>query len=119
MRTTKTLLFVLTLLFLTTLAESAVTKVQPVNYKDWLINMAINDGYKTVDNYVRNTFWYYLRGSTLLDYRVKVTPTHLNYQIIYMAAGGIFLINTGLDKFLWEIKLNNLVKINAEIAKYY
>lgn len=33
---------------------------QPVNYKDWLINLAIKDGYQTVDNYVRNTFWYYL-----------------------------------------------------------
>jgi hypothetical protein len=119
MHSTKTIIFAISLLFLISLSECAVAKVQPVNYKDWLINMAINDGYKTVDNYVRNTFWYYLRGSTLLDYRVAVTPTHLNYQIIYMAAGGIFLINSGLDKFLWEIKLNNLVRINAEIIKYY
>ena len=39
--------------------------------------MAINDGYKTVDNYIRTKFWYYLRGSELLDYRTKVTATTL------------------------------------------
>lgn len=81
--------------------------------------MAINDGYKTVDNYARSTFWYYLRGSELLDYRAKVTASTLNYRIVYMAKGGIFLINAGLDKRLWEIKLNNIVKLNAEIVQYY
>ena len=80
--------------------------------------MAINDGYKTVDNYVRQTFWYYLRGSQLLDYRAKVTPSTLNYKIVYMAKGGIFLINAALDKRLWEIQLNNIVKLNAEIVPY-
>ena len=86
---------------------------QPVNYKQWLINMAIQDGLKTVDQYVRGNFWYYLRGSTLLDYRVKVTPTHLNYRIIYMGVGGIFMLNSGLNKILWDVQMNNIVKINA------
>jgi hypothetical protein len=80
--------------------------------------MAINDGYKKVDNYVRQTFWYYLRESQLLDYRAKVTPSSLNYKIVYMAKGGIFLINAALDKRLWEIQLNNIVKLNAEIMPY-
>jgi hypothetical protein len=30
-----------------------------------------------------------------------------------MAKGGIFMINAGLDKRLWEIQLNNIVKLNA------
>ncbi len=74
---------------------------QPVNYKDWLINMAVQDGLRTVDGYVRNTFWYYLRSSKLLDYRVKITPAFINYRIIYMGAGGIFMINSGLNKIAW------------------
>ncbi len=80
--------------------------------------MAINDGYKTVDNYVRQTFWYYLRESQLLDYRAKVTSSSLDYKIVYMAKGGIFLINAALDKRLWEIQLNNIVKLNTEIMPY-
>jgi len=92
---------------------------QPVNYKDWLINLAINDGYQTIDNYLRTTFWYYLKGSNLLDYRVKVNTTSLNYRIIYMGTNGIFLVNTALDKIKWEVSINNFVKINADIVQYY
>jgi hypothetical protein len=107
----RTIILIIACLFITCMSQTA-TK-QPVNYKQWLINMAINDGYKTVDSYVRETFWYYLRGSELLDYRAKVTTSSLNYKIVYMAKGGIFLINAALDKRKWEIQLNNIVKLNA------
>lgn len=88
---------ILLLIFLT--CNSQIS--QPFNYRDWLVNMAIQDGLNTVDGFVRSSFWYYLRGSKLLDYRVKITPTHLNYRIIYMGAGGIFMINSGLNKIKW------------------
>jgi hypothetical protein len=32
-----------------------------------------------------------------------------------MAQGSIFLINAAFDKRLWEIQLNNIVKLNAKI----
>lgn len=74
---------------------------QPVNYKDWLITMAVQDGLNTLDLYVKTTYWYYLRDSKMLDYRVSITPDHLNYRIIYLGITGIFMVNAGVDKLEW------------------
>jgi hypothetical protein len=81
------------------------------------IKSAVLDGLQTVDDYVLNTYWYYLRGAQKEGFNVTILPNKLNYIRVYSNLGNYFRVNCDIDKITWSPSINSFVQIVTPINK--
>jgi hypothetical protein len=103
---------VLLLLLMVCLSSQAVSEQADEDIRA-AIRVAILDGLTATDLYIREKYWYYVRGSERVSFNVTVLPTKLNYILVYKLGANVYRVNTDLDKIDWEPKINNFVRIEG------
>lgn len=77
------------------------------------IQASIMDGLATVDHAMRNTYWYYIRGASLLTYNASIKIDRLNYILLYTLPSSVFRVNCDLTFLTWEAAINSFVQLFA------
>lgn len=98
------------ILLLTSLSLQALNQQADLDIRT-AIKAAVLDGLNTLDNYVMQNYWYFLRGAKKVSFNVTIQPTKLNYIRIYSQLGLIFRVNADIDKITWQPSINSFVQI--------
>jgi hypothetical protein len=113
----KLLILALALLVVSSVAQDRNPKVPtPVEVTEGA-EITFNDVFPSVDQYLRQTYWYYLRSANIV-YQANVnTANTFLFFVIYRNIVGTFLVITTWDKAAQTTQVNTFVRLGNGFAE--